>query len=71
MKSGIKERLMQLKKVRADVLAEKTQHVDKSSYIQMIEFNIQTLTDIIILVDAVNSENQKMVSEWFARFRED
>ena len=71
MKSDIKQRLGQLKKAKTKVLAEPTEYVDKSSYIQMIDFNIQTITDIIVLVDAVNSENQRVVSKWFSRFRED
>ena len=71
MKSSIKKRLEQMQGAKTKVLNEPSEYVDKSSCIQMIDFNIQCLKDIIVLVDAVNSENQKVVSKWFARFRED
>ena len=71
MKSSIKKRLEQMQGAKTKVVNEPSEYVDKSSYIQMIDFNIQCLKDIIVLVDAVNSENQKAVSSWFARFIED
>ena len=71
MRSKIKERLQQIKKVRADVIKEPTKYVDKSSYIKMIDMYIEALRDIIYVVEAVNRKDKRSVSGWFARFRED
>lgn len=71
MKSQIKERLTQLKRIRKQIVAQPTEYVEKSSYIQMIDFNIQVIKDMINIVDAVNSEDKKAVENWFNRFRED
>ena len=71
MRSKIKERLQQITKVRADVIKEPTKYVDKSSYIKMIDMYIEALRDIIYVVEAVNRKDQRSVSGWFARFRED
>ena len=71
MKSQIKERLSQLLGKRPSILNDPNEFVDKSSYIKMLDMYIESLRDIIFIVDAVKNENQQAVSSWFARFRED
>tara|TARA_Y100000296_G_C5164196_1_gene253617 strand:+ start:1899 stop:2114 length:216 start_codon:yes stop_codon:yes gene_type:complete len=71
MKSQIKERLSQLLGKRPGILNNPNEFVDKSSYIKMLDMYIESLRDIIFIVDAVKNENQQAVSSWFARFRED
>ena len=71
MKSQIKQRLSQLVKIRPSVLNDPNEFVDKSSYIKMLDMYIESLRDIIFIVDAVKNENQQAVSSWFSRFRED
>ena len=71
MKSQIKDRLTQLRRIKRQVAAQPTEYVEKSSYLQMIDFNIEVIRDMINLIDAVNSENKKVVEDWFNRFREE
>ncbi len=71
MKSKIKQRVVQLTEVRAKVLNDPNEYIDKSSYLKILDMYVASLRDIIYIVDAVKSENQKAVSSWFARFRED
>ena len=71
MKSQIKQRLSQLIETRHRVLNAPNEFIDKPSYIKMLDMYIESLRDIIFIVDAVKNENQEAVSSWFARFRED
>ncbi len=71
MKSQIKQRLSQLIETRPRVLNDPNEFIDKPSYIKMLDMYIESLRDIIFIVDAVKNENQEAVSSWFARFRED
>ena len=71
MKSEIKQRVKQLIAAKAKVLNEPNEYIDKFSYIKILNMYIESLQDIIYIVEAVKSENQKAVSNWFARFRED
>tara|TARA_R100000008_G_scaffold3336_1_gene2359 strand:- start:4384 stop:4599 length:216 start_codon:yes stop_codon:yes gene_type:complete len=71
MKSEIKQRVKQLIAAKAKVLNDPNEYIDKSSYIKILNMYIESLQDIIYIVEAVKSENQKAVSNWFARFRED
>ena len=70
MKSNIKQHYQDILKLRDKVIAQKTQYVDKETYLQAIYFNIRVLEDLIFLVDSVNAERQDLVSDWFKRFRE-
>ena len=70
MKSEIKQRLNQLIDARRKVLNDPNEFIDKPSYIKMLDMYIESLRDIIFIVDAVKDENQQAVSGWFARFRE-
>ena len=71
MKSRIKQRLGQLIEARPKLLNDPNEFIDKSSYIKILDMYIESLHDIIFIVDAVKNENQKAVSSWFARFEED
>ena len=71
MKSKIRARLKQLTTVRKKVSADNNNYVDKSSYINMIDFNIEVLRDLVNLISAVNRDDQEYVSKWFDRFREE
>tara|TARA_Y100001963_G_scaffold160221_1_gene269154 strand:+ start:11772 stop:11987 length:216 start_codon:yes stop_codon:yes gene_type:complete len=71
MKSEIKQRVKQLIAAKAKVLNDPNEYIDKFSYIKILNMYIESLQDIIYIVEAVKSENQKAVSNWFARFRED
>ena len=53
----------------ANIYRLSSQFVDKSSYIQAIDFNLAVLKDLIFLINAVNEERQDLVSDWFKRFR--
>ena len=70
MKSRIHVRLEQLKGIRTNMSLSSSQHVDMSSYIQMIDMNIEALTDIVALVDAVNNNESDKVEDWFKRFKQ-
>lgn len=70
MKSNIKQHHQDILKLRDKVIAQKTEYVDKETYLQAIDFNIRILEDLIFLVDSVNAERQDLVSDWFKRFRE-
>ena len=70
MKSNIKQHYQDILTLRDKVIAQKTQYVDKETYLQAIDFNIRVLEDLIFLVDSVNAERQDLVSDWFKRFRE-
>ena len=70
MKSEIKQRVKQLIAAKAKVLNDPNEYIDKFSYIKILNMYIESLQDIIYIVEAVKSENQKAVSNWFARFRE-
>ena len=70
MKSSIKDRLKQLILLRKKVASDKNTYVDKSSYLQMVDFNIEVVRDLVNLIEAVNRDDQKFVSNWFHRFRE-
>tara|TARA_B100000519_G_C14176594_1_gene406553 strand:+ start:41 stop:253 length:213 start_codon:yes stop_codon:yes gene_type:complete len=70
MKSNIKKHYEDILKLKDKVIAQKTQYVDKETYLQAIDFNIRVLEDLIFLVDSVNAERQDLVSDWFKRFRE-
>ena len=69
MKTRIHARLEQLKGIRTNLELSTTDHVEKSSYMQMIDMNIEALTDIVTLVDAVNNNESKKVEDWFRRFK--
>tara|TARA_R110000823_G_scaffold82721_1_gene187277 strand:- start:328 stop:540 length:213 start_codon:yes stop_codon:yes gene_type:complete len=69
MKSDIKGRYKKMQELRQKVLEQPTEFVDKSSYIQAIDFNLSVLKDLIFLIDSVNEERQDLVSDWFKRFR--
>ena len=71
LKSEIKQRVKQLIAAKAKVLNDPNEYIDKFSYIKILNMYIESLQDIIYIVEAVKSENQKAVSNWFARFRED
>ena len=71
MKSKIRARVKQLTTVRKKVSADNNNYVDKSSYINMIDFNIEVLRDLVNLISAVNRDDQEYVSKWFDRFREE
>ena len=71
MKSSIKDRLKQLILLRKKVASDKNTYVDKSSYLQMVDFNIEVVRDLVNLIEAVNRDDQKFVSKWFHRFREE
>ena len=70
MKSNIKDSLKQLILLRKKVASDKNTYVDKSSYLQMVDFNIEVVRDLVNLIEAVNRDDQKFVSNWFHRFRE-
>jgi len=36
---------------------------------QMIDMNIEALTDIVTLIDAVNNNESEKVEGWFKRFK--
>jgi hypothetical protein len=69
MKTRIHARLEQLKGIRTNIELSNSDHVEKSSYIQMVDMNIEALTDIVTLVDAVNNNESKKVEDWFKRFK--
>ena len=71
MKSSIKDRLKQLILLRKKVASDKNNYVDKSSYVQMIDFNIEVVRDLVNLIEAVNRDDQKVVSIWFHSVREE
>jgi len=71
MKSQIKQRLSQLVETRPKILNDPNEFIDKSSYIKILDMYMESLRDIIFIVDAVKNENQQAVSHWFARFKED
>ena len=70
MKSNIKKHYQDILNLRDKVIAQKTEYVDKQTYLQAIDFNIRILEDLIFLIDSVNAERQDQVSDWFKRFRE-
>ena len=70
MKSNIKKHYQAILNLRDKVIAQKTEYVDKQTYLQAIDFNIKILEDLIFLIDSVNAERQDLVSDWFKRFRE-
>tara|TARA_R100000988_G_scaffold33263_2_gene16757 strand:- start:131 stop:343 length:213 start_codon:yes stop_codon:yes gene_type:complete len=70
MKSNIKKHYQDILNLRDKVIAQKTEYVDKQTYLQAIDFNIKILEDLIFLIDSVNAERQDLVSDWFKRFRE-
>ena len=70
MKSNIKKHYQDILNLRDKVIAQKTEYVDKQTYLQAIDFNIMILEDLIFLIDSVNAERQDLVSDWFKRFRE-
>ena len=70
MKSNIKQNYQDILKLKDKVIAQKTDYVDKQTYLKAIDFNIRILEDLIFLVDSVNAERQDLVSDWFKRFRE-
>ena len=35
----------------------------------MVDMNIEALTDIVTLVDAVNNQESEKVEDWFKRFK--
>jgi hypothetical protein len=35
----------------------------------MVDMNIEALTDILTLIEAVNSDDSETVSNWFERFK--
>ena len=70
MKSNIKKHYQDILNLRDKGLAQKTEYVDKQTYLQAIDFNIRILEDLIFLIDSVNAERQDLVSDWFKRFRE-
>ena len=70
MKSNIKKHYQDILNLRDKVIAQKTEYVDKLTYLQAIDFNIRILEDLIFLIDSVNAERQDLVSDWFKRFRE-
>ena len=71
MKSDIKKRVAQLIDTKAKVLNDPNEYIEKTSYMKLLNMCIESLRDIIYIVEAVKAENQKAVSSWFARFRED
>tara|TARA_R110002051_G_scaffold264420_1_gene324347 strand:- start:5815 stop:6030 length:216 start_codon:yes stop_codon:yes gene_type:complete len=71
MKSEIRQRMGQLIEAKSKVLNDPNEYIDKASYVKILNMYIESLQDIIYIVEAVKSENQKAVSSWFARFRED
>ena len=70
MKSNIKKHYQDILNLRDKGIAQKTEYVDKLTYLQAIDFNIRILEDLIFLIDSVNAERQDLVSDWFKRFRE-
>ena len=71
MKSEIKQRLRQLISARPKIVNDPNEFIDKSSYIKILDMYMESLRDIIFIVDAVKNENQNAASRWFARFEED
>lgn len=71
MKSKIKKRLEQLKIVKQSVLLTTSDQIDKQSYLEMIDMNIEALSDIVNLAEFVNKGDSEKVSEWFERFKEE
>jgi len=69
MTTRIHTRLEQLKGIRTNLSLSGSQHVEKSSYMQMIDMNIEALTDIVTLIDAVNNNESEKVEGWFKRFK--
>tara|TARA_Y100000401_G_C8308545_1_gene218369 strand:+ start:1051 stop:1263 length:213 start_codon:yes stop_codon:yes gene_type:complete len=69
MTTRIHTRLEQLKGIRTNLSLSGSQHVEKSSYMQMIDMNIEALTDIVTLIDAVNNNESEKVEAWFQRFK--
>tara|TARA_Y100000361_G_C11134188_1_gene330808 strand:- start:97 stop:309 length:213 start_codon:yes stop_codon:yes gene_type:complete len=69
MTTRIHTRLEQLKGIRTNLTLSGSQHVEKSSYMQMIDMNIEALTDIVTLIDAVNNNESEKVEAWFQRFK--
>ena len=69
MTTRIHTRLEQLKGIRTNLALSGSQHVEKSSYMQMIDMNIEALTDIVTLIDAVNNNESEKVEAWFQRFK--
>ena len=69
MKTRIHVRLEQLKGIRTNLSLSGSEHVEKSSYMQMIDMNIEALTDIVTLIDAVNNNESEKVEGWFKRFK--
>ena len=59
---------LKLKKIQERLQQEKEKHLLD---IKMIDMYIEALRDIIYVVEAVNRKDQRSVSGWFARFRED
>jgi len=69
MKTDIYARVEQLKGLRSSVSLNPNESIDKSSYLQMVDMNIEALTDILTLIEAVNSDDSETVSNWFERFK--
>ena len=69
MKTRIHARLEQLKGIKTNLELSSTEHIEKSSYLQMVDMNIEALTDIVTFVDAVNNQESEKVEDWFKRFK--
>ena len=69
MRSKIVERRDNLKVIRQSVAMQSSESIDKNSYLQMIDMNIEALTDIVTLINYVKNEEAEKVSQWFDRFR--
>ena len=69
MKTRNHARLEQLKGIRTNLELSTTEHIEKSSYLKMVDMNIEALTDIVTLVDAVNNNDSDKVEDWFKRFK--
>lgn len=69
MRSSIVKRLEQLKVIRESVSLTGNDHVDKASYLRMIDMNIEALTDIVTLIEYVKDNNSEKVEQWFDRFK--
>ena len=67
MKTRIHVRLEQLKGIKTNLELSSTEHIEKSSYLQMVDMNIEALTDIVTLVDAINNNDSEKVEDWFKR----
>ena len=69
MNTRIHAMLEQLKGIKTNLELSSTEHIEKSSYLQMVDMNIEALTDIVTLVDAVNNQESEKVEDWFKRFK--